>query len=129
MLKAIFSKTTLVLLIVLFMVLWLAGGLLNQFIHLPGPQPESSPVTVGDATVTSPESAPAFVSAITGAVQPIADELRRSMDQWWAGQKVKFAQQAGQWLSQQEQLMLNVLKVKLQEWVNQTLGVSTASAQ
>jgi len=129
MLKAIFSKTTLVLLIVLFMVMWLGGGVLNQFIHLPGTQTQAEPVTAADPTLASAAADPAVVTAITRAVQPIADELRHSMDAWWADQKVKLAQEASQWLSQQEQLMLNVLKVKLQEWVNQTLGVSTASAQ
>ena len=127
MLKAIFSKTTLALLVVLFMVLWLGGGVLNQFFHLPATQTQTTAELVADPALTSTTADPAVVTAVTRAVQPIADELRHSMDAWWADQKVKFAQKASQWLSQQEQLMLDVLKVKLQEWVNQTLGVSTAS--
>lgn len=129
MLKAIFSKTTLMLLIVLFMVLWLGGEVLSRFVHLPGAQSETPSAPI-EQTITIPEEPdPAVVTAITHAVQPIADELRHSMDEWWADQKVKLAQQASQWFSQQEQLLLDVLKVKLQEWVNQTLGISTASVQ
>jgi len=129
MLKAIFSKTTLALLVVLFMVMWLGGGVLNQFIHLPGTQTQSETAPALDPALAAAKADPAVVTAITRLLQPIADQLSRSMDAWWAQQKVNFARQASQWLSQQEQLLLDVLKVKLQEWVDQTLGVSTASAQ
>jgi len=120
MLRAIFSKTTLVLLAMLFVVLWLSGGILNQLIHPAQTIPSAQSANPGDASGIVVKVA----NDAYQVLQPVANEFRAAFDRWWADRKVEVAQSLNQWLAEQKNVLLNALQVKLQEWINRTLGIT-----
>ena len=128
--RAIFSKTTLVLLIMLFMVLWLSGGLLNRLVHLPNQlEKKTSDANPSPEQTTQADNAPAFVQVIMNSAEPIAAEMRASVSQWWQVQKVHISSQVSQWFDQQQKLLVNIIKTKFQDWLSKTLGVAQPPAQ
>ena len=120
MLRAIFSKTTLVLLAMLFVVLWLSGGILNQLIHPAQTIPSAQSANPGDASGIVVKVA----NDAYQVLQPVANEFRAAFDRWWSERKMEAAQSINQWLIEQKNVLLNSLQVKLQEWINRTLGIT-----
>jgi hypothetical protein len=127
--RFILSKAGLTLLLVLLAVLLLGGGILNQsfqFSSSPKPNLEStSPLSKDNSNDTSP----AIVHWIVETSQPIASELRASLNSWLEKQKDTLANQLIQWLTNQQQQITSGIQTQLREMINKALGVNSATSQ
>ena len=127
--RFIFSKAGLALLLVLLAVLWLGGGILNPIIQVPSNAKQNIETSLSQPQNNSQNTTPAIVRWIVETSQPIASELRVSINSWWEGQKVAVANQLIQWLTNQQQQITSGIQTQLREMINKALGVNSATSQ
>ena len=127
--RFIFSKAGLALLLVLLSVFWLGGGIMNQLIQAPSTAKQNIATSLTQPQNNSQDTTPAIVRWIVETSQPIASELRASLNSWWEGQKVTVANQLIQWLMQQQQSISSGNQTQLYEMINKALGVNSANPQ
>ncbi len=120
-----FIKLVLLIGIFAFAMLMLDSGTLNHLLHLPGAvQPvQQSSLQSPQPDIEVQESTPGIVRWITQTTQPVADELRVSLSQWWETQKTQLANSLNQWLAEQQNSIGTDIQIKLRTVINQALGV------
>jgi hypothetical protein len=127
--RFIFSKAGLTLLLVLSAVLWLGGGILNQLILAPSNSKQNIVTFLSQSRDNSQDTTPTIVRWIVETSQPIASELRASLNSWWEKQKNTIANQLIQWLNNQQQQISSGFQSQLREIINKALGVNSPTAQ
>ena len=127
--RFIFSKVGLTLLLVLFSVLLVGGGVLTQSSKLFS-TPKSNPEpTIPFSKDGSKDTTPAIVRWIVETSQPIASELRAALNSWWEKEKAILAEQLIHWLANQQQQIASGIQTQLREMIINALGVKSASSQ
>jgi hypothetical protein len=108
---------------------WLGGGIMKQI----SPFTANSKQKMGSTVMLSKDdpngTTPAIVRWIVETSQPMASELRGSINSWWEGQKVTVANQLIKWLTQQQQYITSGLQTQLSEVIKKALGVNSAPSQ
>jgi hypothetical protein len=127
--KFIFSKAGLAFILVAFVAVWLGGGILNQSIQIQSNTKQNNKTSVLQSQNDPKDPTPAIVQWIVKTSQPIANELRASLDFWWEGQKVTLANQLIQWLTQQQQSITSGIQIQLSEMINNALKVNSTTPQ
>jgi len=103
--------------------------MLNQSSQLSSNTKPNSESTTPLSKDNPNDTTPAIVRWIVEASQPIASELRASLNSWWEGQKVAVANQLIQWLTNQQQQITSGIQTQLREMINKALGVNSAASQ
>jgi hypothetical protein len=127
--KFIFSKAGLASILVVFFVVWLGGGMLNQSIQFQSNTKQKTETSVLQSQNDPKDPTPAIVQWIVKTSQPIANELRVSLNAWWEGQKVTLANQLIQWLTQQQQSITSGIQIQLSEMIKNALKVNSTIPQ
>jgi hypothetical protein len=129
MMKFIFSKAGLVLILVAFVSVWLGGGMLNQSIQNSSNSKQINEKSAPQSQNDPNDPAPAIVQWIVKTSIPIANELRTSLNSWWEGQKVTLANQLIEWLTQQQQSITSGIQTQLNEMIKNALKVNSTTPQ
>jgi hypothetical protein len=127
--RFIFSKAGLAILLVLLTVVWLGNRLLNPINKVQSIGKQNGETLSPQSQINLQDTTPAMVRWIVETSQPIAAELRGSINSWWERQKVVIADQLVQWLNQQQQYLSTGIQSKLLEMINKALGVTSANPQ
>jgi hypothetical protein len=127
--KFIFSKAGLVFILVAFLSVWLGGGILNQSIQNASITNQDNETSVLQSQNDPKDPTPVIVQWIVKTSQPIANELRESLNSWWEGQKATLANQLIQWLTQQQQSITSGIQIQLSEMINNSLKVNSTTLQ
>jgi hypothetical protein len=127
--KFIFSKAGLAFILVTFVAVWFGGGLMNQSIQIQSNTKQKTETSGIQSLNESKDPSPAIVQWIVKTSQPIANELRVSLNSWWEGQKVTLANQLIQWLTQQQQSITSDIQIQLSEMINNALKVNSTIPQ
>jgi hypothetical protein len=127
--KFIFSKAGLASILVVFFVVWLGGGMLNQSIQFQSNTKQKTETSILQSQNDPKDPTPAIVQWIVKTSQPIANELRVSLNAWWEGQKVTLANQLIQWLTQQQQSITSGIQIQLSEMIKNALKVNSTIPQ
>ncbi len=127
--RFIFSKTGFTLLLVLITVWWLGSGIMKQLSPFTSNSKQNTGSTIPLSKDNPTDTTPAIVRWIVETSQPIAAELRVSINSWWEGQKVTVANQLIKWLTQQRQYITSGIQTQLGEMINKALGVNSATSQ
>jgi hypothetical protein len=127
--KFIFSKAGLASILVVFFVVWLGGGMLNQSIQFQSNTKQKTETSILQSQNDPKDPTPAIVQWIVKTSQPIANELRVSLNSWWEGQKVTLANQLIQWLTQQQQSITSGIQIQLSEMIKNALKVNSTIPQ
>jgi hypothetical protein len=126
--KFIFSKAGLAFILVAFVSVWLGGGMLNQSIQIQSNTKQNTETSFAQPQNNPNVPTPAIVQWIVETSQPIANELRSSINTWWEGQKVILANQLIQWLTQQQQSITSGIQIKLSEMIKNALKVNSPTS-
>ena len=127
--RFIFSKAGFTLLLVLLAMLWLGGGIMKQLIQAPSSAKQNIETSLSQPQNKSQDTTPTIVRWIVETSQPIASELRTSLNSWWEGQKVALANQIIKWMTQQQQYITSGIQTQLREMIKKALGVNSATSQ
>jgi hypothetical protein len=127
--RFIFSKAGFTLLLVLLAMLWLGGGIMKQLIQAPSSAKQNIETSLSQPQNNSQDTTPAIVHWIVETSQPIASELRVTLNFWWEGQKVALANQIIKWMTQQQQYITSGIQTQLREMIKKALGVNSATSQ
>jgi hypothetical protein len=127
--KFIFSKAGLAFILVTFVAVWLGGGILNQSIQIQSNTNQKTKTSVLQLQNDPKGPTPAIVQWIVKTSQPIANELRVSLDSWWEEQKFALANQLIQWMTQQQQSITSGIQIQLSEMINNALKVNSTTPQ
>jgi hypothetical protein len=125
--KFIFSKAGLTLILVAFLSVWLGGGILNQSIQISSNPKQNASTSVPQAQNDPKDPTPAIVQWIVKTSQPIANELRISLNSWWEKQKVILSNQLIQWLTQQQQSITSSIQTQMNELIKSALKVDSTT--
>ena len=126
--RFIFSKAGFTLLLVLITVWWLGGGIMKQLSPFTSNSKQNTGSTIPFSQENQKDNTQAIVRWIVETSQPIAAELRVSINSWWEGQKVAVANQLIKWLTQQQQYITSGVQTQLREMINKALGVNSATS-
>jgi hypothetical protein len=127
--KFIFSKAGFALILVAFISVWLGGGILNQSIQNSSSTKQKTETSDSHSQNNPKDPTPAIVQWIVKTSQPIADELRASLNSWWKKQKVILANQLIQWVTQQQQSITSDIQTQLNEMIKNALKVNSTTSQ
>jgi hypothetical protein len=128
--RLFFVKAFLIVGIFVFTVVMLDPGLLNTVLHpFDTALNHSAAVNPSQYIANSQDSTPALLRWIYQNLEPVANQVRFSFNQWWETQKTQVAGQISQWLAQQQQNILSGVQTQVQSWINNILGVSTKPIQ
>ena len=127
--KFVFSKVGLTLILVAFVSVWLGGGILNQSFQNSLNTKQKTEISDPQAQNDPKDPTPAIVQWIVKTSQPIADELRASLNSWWEKQKVILSNQLIQWVTQQQQNITSGIQTQLNEMIKNALKVNSTTSQ
>jgi hypothetical protein len=127
--KFIFSKAGLALILVAFISVWLGGGILNQAFQNSSNTQQKSDALIPQPQNDPKDTTPPLVQWIIETSQPVAKELRSSINTWWEGQKVILANQLIEWLTQQQQSIASGIQTQLNEMIKNALKVNSTTPQ
>ena len=127
--KFVFSKAGLALILVAFVSVWLGGGILNQSFQNSLNTKQKTEISDPQSQNDPKDPTPAIVQWIVKTSQPIADELRASLNSWWEKQKVILSNQLIQWVTQQQQNITSGIQTQLNEMIKNALKVNSTTSQ
>ncbi len=128
--RFIFSKAGLALLLLMLAGLWVGGEVLKQPIQASSKTMENIETSPAATLQNNPQdTSPEIVRWIVETTQPIASELRSSLNNWWSGMKVNISNYLIQWLAQQQQNISSSIQTQLFKIINKALGVNPVNSQ